>query len=109
VDETIRGTARRVLSVGASTADVAARALASDGMLILMERDASIASQARLRFLSTGLDRRVTVIAGEPSRMIYKLSGPFDVIFCDDAERRLRDILAKLLAPGGVLIINDDL
>ena len=75
-------------------------------MLILMERDPERAEQARRRFSASGLDRRATVIVGEPRRMLHKLSGPFDVIFCDDADSTLRDTLSTLLAPDGVLITN---
>lgn len=83
-------------------------ALAPDGMLIVMESDPARAELARRRFASAGLDARATVIAGDPRRMLYKLAGPFDLIFCDDADSPLRDRLAALLAPSGMLITNDN-
>ncbi|MSO57403.1 MAG: hypothetical protein EXQ55_10875 [Acidobacteria bacterium] len=106
----VRGGAKRVLAIGApgegslSPED----ALAPDGMLIVMESDPARAELARRRFASAGLDARATVIAGDPRRMLYKLAGPFDLIFCDDADSPLRDRLAALLAPSGMLITNDN-
>ena len=49
-----------------------------------------------------------TVIGGDPRRMLYKLAGPFDVIFCNPAYVSLRPILEKLLATDGVLITNGE-
>ena len=100
----VRASARRVLVIGESAARSAEDALAPDGMLILMETDPDRAKQARERLLQSGLERRATVISGDPRRMLHKLSGPFDVIFCDEAHRSLRDKLAMLLARDGVLI-----
>jgi hypothetical protein len=39
--------------------------------------------------------------------MLYKLAGPFDIIFCGDGYDAVRPTLEKLLAPGGVLVAND--
>ena len=82
--------------------------LAPDGMLIVMESDAARAAQLRSRLSSDGLGERATVIGGDPRRMLYKLSGPFDVIFCNPAYLSVRPMLEKLLAPDGVLITNGD-
>jgi predicted O-methyltransferase YrrM len=111
MDGIVRGNAKRVLAIGASASTSALQpeeALAPDGMLILMESDPARAGQARSRFSSSGLQGRATVIAGDPRRMLHKLAGPFDVIFCGDASASERDVLAKLLTPDGVLITNDD-
>ena len=107
--ENVRDSARRVLAVGVVIDDSPlspTAALAPDGILIVMEGDPLRAEDAR-RFLSTtGLAARATVIGGDPRRMLYKLSGPFDVIFCHSAYLPLRDTLEKLLAPEGVLITD---
>jgi predicted O-methyltransferase YrrM len=73
-------------------------------MLIVMESDPDRAERVRRHFRSAGLDTRATVIVGDPLRMLYKLAGPFDVIFCASAEPSLRQRVAALLAPAGVLI-----
>ena len=93
-----------MLVIGDSAVQSAEDALAPDGLLILMETDPDRAEQARERLLHSGLERRAAVIIGDPRRMLHKLSGPFDVIFCDEAHRSLRDKLAMLLAQDGVLI-----
>ena len=40
--------------------------------------------------------------------MLYKIAGPFDVIFCGEAYLPLRPMLEQLLAPDGVLITNGE-
>jgi hypothetical protein len=54
------------------------------------------------------LGNRATVIAGDPARMLYKLAGPFDVIFCSGSHASVRPMLDKLLATDGVIITNDE-
>lgn len=106
----VRGQAKRVLVVGtvADDAPVSPDAvLAPGGMLIVMEEDAGRAADMRGRLSSDGLAKR-TVIGGDPRRMLYKLAGPFDVIFCNSAYLSLRPILEKLLAADGVLITNGE-
>jgi predicted O-methyltransferase YrrM len=107
VDKVVRASAKRVLVIGESGAAKVEEALAADGMVILMEADPERAEHARQRFLQSGLDRRATVICGDPRRMLHKLAGPFDVIFCADANRNLRHKLDALLTPDGVLVTND--
>jgi predicted O-methyltransferase YrrM len=72
-----------------------------------MESDPVRAERARQLFSKSGMSGKATVIGGDPRRMIYKLAGPFDAIFCDAAYLSARDTLEKLLAPDGVLIAND--
>ena len=105
--ENVRGRAKRVLVVGLPPNDIGispTAVLAPDGMLIVMEADAARAAEIRSRLASDGLGSRATVIGGDPARMLYKLAGPFDVIFCGDAHVSVRPMLEKLLAPDGVLI-----
>ncbi len=109
--ENVAGTAKRVLAIGvpldmpfAGTAVSPAAALARDGMLILMEGDRARADRARQLLFTAGLAARASVIAGDPRRMLYKLAGPFDVIFCDAAY--LSTTIERLLSPDGVLITN---
>ena len=109
MDENVRG-AKRVLMIGIAIDDASmppAAALAPDGMLIVMEADPVRAQQARQLLDRSGLSGKATVIGGDPRRMIYKLAGPFDAIFCDVAYISARETLEKLLAPDGVLIAND--
>ncbi len=107
--ENVRGSAKRVLAIGVALDDAAmspVAALAPDGMLILMESDSARAEAARRHVSTSGLAARATVIAGDPRRMLYKLAGPFDVIFCAAPYLSTRESLEKLLAPNGVLITD---
>jgi predicted O-methyltransferase YrrM len=108
--ENVRGRAKRVLVVGTPPDNLPISpnaVLAPDGMLIVMESDNSRAAELRARLSSEGLGTRATVIGGDPVRMLYKLGGPFDVIFYSVAYVSARPLLEKLLATDGVLITND--
>ena len=97
----------RVLAIGLDVTDAAyapVDALAADGMLIVMESDPARVEELRRRFASAGSERRAMVIAGDPRRMLHKLSGPFDRIFCGDCDPSIRAKLETLLAPNGVLV-----
>jgi predicted O-methyltransferase YrrM len=108
--ENVRGGARRVLVIG-SVDDAPPfspeGALASDGMLILMEEDTERAANMRDRLSRAGVANH-TVIGGDPRRMLYKLAGPFDVIFYNRTYAPLRPLFEKLLAADGVLITNGE-
>lgn len=109
--ESVLGKARRVLVIGtqADNPEISPdTALAPDGMLIVMESDRARAEEVRRRLSSAGLSDRATVIGGDPRRMLYKLAGPFDVIFCGHTYLSIRPMLDKLLAPDGVLITNGE-
>lgn len=110
--ESVRGAAHRVLVIGAAAQESAMAAqkfLAPDGMMIVMESDTARAAEMRRRLTSDGAGDRITVIGGDPQRMLRKLAGPFDVIICGAPYLSLRPSLDKLLAPNGVLITHGDI
>ena len=109
--ETVRSIgATRVLEIGtgdgAATLEIAS-ALPSEGMLISMEPDPTIAAAARKRFADAGLGDRISVIVGQPSRFLHKVSGPFDLVVEHGDSGAPRDRLLALLREGGVLITAD--
>ena len=75
--------------------------LAPDGMLIVMDDDLSRIDSVRRLAASAGIDKRVTIVAADPRRMLYKLAGPFDAIFCGDCDPATVSKAQSLLAPGG--------
>ena len=106
--ENVRGNAKRVLVIGSvANAPYSPNELASGGLLIVMEEDADRAAEIRERFSCDGVAHH-TVIGGDPRRMLYKLAGPFDVIFYNPAYAPLRPVFEKLLASDGVLIPNGE-
>ncbi len=80
--------------------------MAPDGVLIVIESDPARATELRRTYLSDALGSRCTVIGGDPRRILYKIAGPFDVIFCSSQHLAVRPMLQQLLAPDGVLITN---
>ena len=105
--------ARRILEIGTcigySTLWLAS-ALPPDGTLITMEYDAARAARARDHFSAAGVGDRVSVIVGDATRFLHKVSGPFDVIF-QDSDKKLYepmlDRLVELLRPGGLLAADN--
>jgi predicted O-methyltransferase YrrM len=83
-------------------------ALAPDGLLIVIESDPARAAELRATYSSGAPGSRCTVIGGDPRRILYKLAGPFDVIFCAAQHLAVRPMLQQLLSPNGVLITNGD-
>jgi predicted O-methyltransferase YrrM len=107
MDEIAPGSATKVLALGVpdtAVLEILEAALAPEGMLIVMERDPQIGDRARRRFRSSPLDRQASVVIGDPRRMLYKLAGPFDVIFLSNSECSLREQATALLSTHGVLI-----
>jgi predicted O-methyltransferase YrrM len=87
-----------------------AAALPPGGMLMTMELKEERARTARNNFARAGLADRVSVIVGDADRMLYKVSGPLDLIFQDGDKRLyvpLLDRLVALLRPGGLLITDN--
>src|SRR5229473_4123545 len=98
--------AQRILEIGTAIGYSGiwlARALPPDGMLITMELDPKRAEEARKNFARAGLADRATVMAGDASRMLHKISGPFDLIFQDGDKQLYVPLLTpliELLRPG---------
>lgn len=105
--------ARRILEVGTAIGYSAiwlASALPDDGMMITMEMSSERAARARANLTEAGLDDRVSVMVGDATKFLHKVSGPFDVIF-QDSDKKLYepmlDRLVSLLRPGGVLLTDN--
>ena len=105
--------AKRILEIGTclgySTLWMAT-ALPADGALITMEFDAARAARARDHFSAAGYADRVSVIVGDATRFLHKVSGPFDLVF-QDSDKQLYepmlDRLVELLRPGGLLVADN--
>jgi predicted O-methyltransferase YrrM len=106
--------ARRVLEIGTGNGDTAvaiAKALPQDGMLITLERNEARALAARTELERAGVAPRASVMIGEASRYLHKISGPFDLVVQhgDRAQQEaLRPRLLQLLRDGGLLASTSD-
>ena len=105
--------AQRILEIGTAIGYSTiwlASALPEDGMMITMEMSAERADRARAHLTEANLDDRVSVMVGDASKFLHKVSGPFDVIF-QDSDKQLYepmlDRLISLLRPGGVLLTDN--
>ena len=105
--------ATRILEIGTAIGYSGiwlAGALPANGMLVTMEMDQKRAEQARENFVRARLADRVNVMVGDASRMLAKVSGPFDLIFQDGDKQQylpLLDRLVELLRPGGLLVTDN--
>jgi predicted O-methyltransferase YrrM len=107
--------ARRILEIGTAigySAAWMARALPADGLLITIERDHERAARARENFARAGVAGRVSVMVGDAARLVWKVGGPFDLIFQDGDKPQyepLLDRLLDLLRPAGLLVADNAL
>jgi predicted O-methyltransferase YrrM len=105
--------AKRILEIGTAIGYSTlwlATALPADGALITMEYDGARAARARGHFSVAGYAGQVSVIVGDATRFLHKVSGPFDLIF-QDSDKKLYepmlDRLVELLRPGGLLVADN--
>lgn len=104
--------ARRVFEIGTGygLSGLAVALAGPADLLLTVERDAARAGIARGHFLDAGLETRATVMVGEATRLVHKVSGPFDLIVQDGdkiAYDPMLDRLVELLRPGGVLVSDN--
>lgn len=105
--------ARHVLEIGTAIGYSSlwlARALPPDGRLFTFEIDPDRARIAAGHFTRAGVADRAHVMVGDASRLVSKVSGPFDLIFQDGAKDQyapLHDRLVGLLRAGGVLVTDN--
>ena len=105
--------ASRILEIGTAIGYSGiwlAGALPPGGMLITMEMSEERAREASENFVRAGLADRVSVMVGDASLKLAKVSGPFDLIF-QDGDKQLYspmlDRLAALLRPRGLLVTDN--
>jgi predicted O-methyltransferase YrrM len=77
--------------------------MAAEAALWTVERDESLAAAVADRFAD---DPRVQVLAGDWT--LLEAHAPFDLLFCDGGGKRdAPDRVVDLLAPGGILVLDD--
>lgn len=77
--------------------------LGTEATLVTVERDEALAEAARQLFVA---DERVEVLTGD-WRLLHE-HAPFDVFFCDGGGKRDDpDAVVEMLAPGGMLVLDD--
>lgn len=105
--------ARRVLEIGTLAGYSAlwlAAAVGVDGEVVTLEYDPHHASVARANISRAGLSSVVTVLVGPALSSLPTVEGPFDLVFVDaDKENNPAyvDWAARLLRPGGVLVLDN--
>lgn len=105
--------ATRILEIGTAIGYSSlwlATALPVGGMMMTMEYDAARAERARNHFAAAGYGDLISVMIGDATRFLHKISGPFDLIF-QDSDKKLYepmlDRLVDLLRPGGLLVCDN--
>jgi predicted O-methyltransferase YrrM len=109
--------ARRVLEIGAFigvSAMYMAKALPSGGEVVTIEKFDHFADICRRNFARNGLADRITLLQGDAHTVIDGLPRDrlFDVMFIDGNKERYADYMRRLeplLAPGGLMIVDDAL
>jgi caffeoyl-CoA O-methyltransferase len=109
--------ARRVLEIGAFigvSAMYMAKALPPGGEVVSIEKFDHFADICRRNFARNGLADRITLMQGDAHTVIDGLprDKPFDFVFIDGNKERYADYMRRLeplLAPGGLMIVDDAL
>ncbi len=109
--------ARRILEVGTLAGYSAiwmARALPPGGALVTLEKDEVRAALAMEFVRRASLETVVDVRVGEASELLQDLDpeAPFDLVFVDadkEGNREYAEHAARLLRPGGLLIVDNAL
>jgi predicted O-methyltransferase YrrM len=109
--------AKRVLEIGAFigvSAMYMARALPPGGQVVTIEKFDHFADICRHNFERNGLADRITLLQGDANAVIDGLprDQPFDVMFIDGNKERYGEYMRRLeplLAPGGLMIVDDAL
>jgi predicted O-methyltransferase YrrM len=105
--------AHTILEIGTAigySAACMAQAMPAGGTLFTIEIDPDRAATARANLDRAGVADRVSVIVGDASRFLHKVSGPFDLIFQDGSKQLYEPLLDGLVAhlrPGGVLVTDN--
>jgi predicted O-methyltransferase YrrM len=105
--------ATRILEIGTAIGYSGiwlANGLQPGGSLITLEINEDRAREARDNFARAGVADRTTIIVGDATLKLAKLSGPFDLIFLDTDKQlyvALLDRLVSLLRPGGLLVADN--
>ena len=105
--------ATRILEIGTAVGYSGiwlASGLQPGGMLLTLELEPQRAQEARDNFARAGVADRVSVIVGDATLKLAKVSGPFDLIFQDGDKQQyvpMLDRLVALLRPGGLLVTDN--
>ncbi|MCD8082571.1 MAG: O-methyltransferase [Clostridiales bacterium] len=103
----------RILEVGTAvgySAILMAQVMPADAHITTMEMDPERIEAARKNFRMAGVEERVTLLSGDASLLLNKMSGAFDFIFLDAAKGQYIHWLPRLLGllePGGVLFSDN--
>ncbi|MBI4220297.1 MAG: class I SAM-dependent methyltransferase [Chloroflexi bacterium] len=105
--------ARRFLEIGCGigyTAALMAEAAGSGGHVDAIEKDPIHAEIARREFARPGLDGTVSVLEGEATSILKRLTEPYDVVHLDtevDQYVSWLPDLVRLVKPGGMLVTSN--
>jgi predicted O-methyltransferase YrrM len=105
--------ARRVIELGSGFGYSAywfCKAVGPDGLVILTERSAEQAAEAREFLARGGLAGRCRIEVGDALEIIDRVGGDFDIVFNDIDKERYPSVLepaAAALRPGGLLISDN--
>ena len=99
-------------SIGYSTTSMAQIVKEYGGKITTIEYDEKVAAQAKLNFISAGVEDFIELKIGNAEKIIPDMEEKFDLIF-QDVDKRLYPLLfddcLRILKTGGLLIAEDTL
>lgn len=104
---------RRVLEIGTLVGYSAirmGRLLQRGSRIICIDKDPDYVQIAKSNIAKAWLSDRIEVITGDAVKVIWKLTGQFDLVFIDAEKRRYLDFLKaceRLLRPGSLVVADN--
>ena len=102
-----------ILEIGTAigfSAALMASVMPKEGHITTIDRYELMYDRAAANFKQLGLSNQITQKNGDAADILPTLTGPYDLIFMDSAKSKYVEFLPeclRLMAPGGVLLIDD--
>ena len=94
---------RRAAELGTAFGEGAAAIASTAASLVTVEIDAARANRARERLARL---RNVEQLVGD-WRLLLPPRGPYDLVFADSGDSKTDEAVARLVAPGGLVVMDD--
>ncbi|MBE7042496.1 MAG: O-methyltransferase [Ruminococcaceae bacterium] len=100
---------KRILEIGTAIGYSAiAMAKNCQAEIVTLERDEAMITTAKDYICRAGLENRITIIEGDATKTLSRVSGEFDLVFIDAAKGQYETFLNQItVSHGGILVCDN--